>query len=119
MDIILGRARRSRSDEEKRAIVAETMVDGESVSSVARRHGINANMLFTWRKRFRLEDAAAVTGPEAPDFLPVAIKDPAPVQVTADRPVVELDFESGARLRIFSAADSRVIKSVIEAMTRG
>jgi transposase len=117
MDIILGRARRSRSAEEKRAIVAETMVDGESVSSVARRHGINANMLFTWRKRFRLEDAAA-TGPEAPGFLPVAIKDPAPVQVPADRLVVELDFESGARLRIFSAADSGLVKAVVEAMTR-
>ncbi len=45
MDIILGRARRPRSDEEKRAIVAETMVEGETVSSVARRHSINANTM--------------------------------------------------------------------------
>jgi transposase len=118
MDIILGRARRPRSDEEKRAIVAETMVEGETVSSVARRHGINANMLFTWRKRFRLGDAIPATGTGVPDFLPVAMKGPAPVHEMADRPVIELDFESGARLRIFSAADPRAVKAVIEAMTR-
>ncbi len=118
MDIILGRARRVRSDEEKRAIVAETMVEGESVSSVARRHGVNPNMLFTWRKRFRLEDASPATASDVADFLPVAIKGPMPVHETADRPVIELDFESGARLRIFGAADLRVIRTVIEAITR-
>jgi transposase-like protein len=80
MDIILGRARRTRSDEEKRAIVAETMIDGESVSGVARRHGVNVNMLFTWRRRFRLEDEAAEAGASGPDFVPVAIGDSVPVR---------------------------------------
>jgi transposase len=118
MDIILGRARRPRSDEEKQAIVAEMMVEGETVSSVARRHSINANMLFTWRKRFRLEDAIPATAADVPDFLPVAITGPLPNHAAADRPVIELDFESGARLRVFSNADPRVIRTVIEAMTR-
>jgi transposase len=118
MDIILGRARRIRSDEEKRAIVAETMIDGESVSGVARRHGVNVNMLFTWRKRFRLEDEAAAAGASVADFVPVAIGDSVPVREIADRPVIVLDFESGARLRIFGAAASALVKTVIEAMTR-
>ena len=49
MDIILGQPRRRWSAEQKRAMVAETLEPGVSVSSVARRHGINPNMLFAWR----------------------------------------------------------------------
>jgi transposase len=47
-----GRRRRRRvwSTEEKRRIVAESAAPGASVSVVARRHDINANMLFTWRR---------------------------------------------------------------------
>lgn len=37
----------------KRRIVEETFVPGASVSIVARRHNVNANMVFTWRKRYR------------------------------------------------------------------
>src|SRR4030095_5617627 len=46
-----GRRRRRRvwSTEEKRRIVAESAAPGASVSVVARRHDIHANMLFTWR----------------------------------------------------------------------
>lgn len=118
MDIILGRARRTRTDEEKRAIVAETMIEGESVSGVARRHGVNVNMLFTWRKRFRLEDEAASVHAGGPDFVPVAIGGSVAVREIADRPVIVLDFESGPRLRIFGAASSALVKTVIEALTR-
>ena len=41
--------RRSFSSEEKLAIVLETERAGETVSSVARRHGVVASMLFRWR----------------------------------------------------------------------
>jgi transposase len=51
---------RQRSDEEKRRIVAETLEPGASVSIVARRHDINANQLFTWRRT-----VAATTPPAA------------------------------------------------------
>ncbi len=37
----------------KRRIVEETFVPGESVSIVARRHNVNSNLIFTWRKRYR------------------------------------------------------------------
>jgi transposase len=38
------------SADEKRQIVAETLAPGASVSIVARRHELNANLLFTWRR---------------------------------------------------------------------
>ena len=42
--------RRHWTTEEKVRIVEETYLPGNSVSIVARRHGISANQLFTWRR---------------------------------------------------------------------
>jgi transposase len=46
-------ARRRRSIEEKRRIVEETLEAGASVARVARRHAVNANQVFYWRKKYR------------------------------------------------------------------
>lgn len=43
------RVRRQFSADFKRRVVAETHAAGTSVSVVARRHDINANLLFRWR----------------------------------------------------------------------
>jgi transposase len=45
--------RRRRSVEEKRRIVDETLEAGASVARVARRHAVNANQVFYWRKKYR------------------------------------------------------------------
>ena len=45
--------RRRWSEAEKRRIVAESYEPGVSVSVVARRHDLNTNQLFTWRRHFR------------------------------------------------------------------
>ena len=37
----------------KRQIVAETLVPGASASVVARRHDVNTNQLFRWRRDWR------------------------------------------------------------------
>ena len=48
---VLGVERRRRwTPEEKVRIVEETYLSGNSVSLVARRHGIAGNLLFTWRR---------------------------------------------------------------------
>src|SRR3954452_12614017 len=39
----------------KRQIVAETLAPGASVSIVARRHDVNANQLFKWRREMAPE----------------------------------------------------------------
>lgn len=46
------RTRKRRSIQEKLRIVQETLSD-ESVVVVARRHGINANQLFAWRRQYQ------------------------------------------------------------------
>lgn len=45
------RVRRSYSDAFKRQLVAETREPGMSIAMVARRHGINANVVFGWADR--------------------------------------------------------------------
>src|SRR6476469_5220602 len=61
------RRRRFWSSDEKRRMVAESFAPGASVSKVAQRYGVNANLLFTWRRR----DArsAASGGVEAVELL--------------------------------------------------
>ena len=55
------RSRRSWSDEEKRRIVAEAVFPGASVADIARRHGVNANLVFNWRKLARGSLSAAAS----------------------------------------------------------
>ena len=39
--------------EQKRRIVEETLAEGASVAQIARVHGVNANLVFNWRKLYR------------------------------------------------------------------
>ena len=65
-------ARRLWSDAEKRRIVAESYQPGISVSVVARRHDLNTNQLFAWRRQFR--ELAGDVGNGG--FVPVAREHP-------------------------------------------
>ncbi|OBR54695.1 transposase [Paraburkholderia tropica] len=56
--------RRRRSVEEKLAIVRETFEPGATVSGVARRHQVNANQVFAWRKLFQDGSLSAVSAGE-------------------------------------------------------
>ena len=56
--------RRRRSVEEKLAIVRETFEPGATVSGVARRHQVNANQVFGWRKLYQDGSLSAVTAGE-------------------------------------------------------
>ena len=79
------RSRRSWSRDEKRRIVEETFRPGASVAEVARRHGLNANLVFNWRKAAWVTDGptasaepstvAAAGGNEDADadFVPIGV----------------------------------------------
>ena len=55
---------------EKRRIVEESLEEGASIAEVARRHDLNANQLFTWRRQFGVEPAEPK---ELAPILPVTI----------------------------------------------
>src|SRR5580693_8877357 len=48
-----GERRRTRSLDERKRIVEEALAPGVSVAAVARRHGLNANLVFKWIRRSR------------------------------------------------------------------
>ena len=59
------RSRRSWSDEAKRRIVEEAVAPGASVANIARRYGVNAKLLFNWRKAARAASSAATAAVSA------------------------------------------------------
>lgn len=75
------RSRRSWSREEKRRIVDETFRPGASVADVARRNGLNANLVFNWRKASWARGEPTVSadpveplrGTEDADFVPIGM----------------------------------------------
>ena len=54
-------------------MVAESFTPGGPVSKVAQRYGVNANLLFTWRRQEAR--SAAVGGAEPLQLLPVMVAD--------------------------------------------
>ena len=65
------RTRLRWSEDEKRAIVAETLLPGASISAIVRRHNLNTNQLQGWRRQF-ISSNPPVSAP-APAFLAVDI----------------------------------------------
>jgi len=82
LELITGsKRRRARSAREKAAIVAETFAPGANVPEIARRHGLNRGLLFTWRRQGRrarpgLVAEATSEGERGPAFVPVEIEGP-------------------------------------------
>ena len=65
IEVITGSARRRRwSTEQKLRIIEDSYEAGASVSEIARRHGVAANLLFRWRKLLAEGGAAAVGSDE-------------------------------------------------------
>lgn len=66
IEVITGTARRRRwTTEEKLRIVEETLRSGESISAVARRNGVAANLLYRWRRLMTEGGAVAVQGDDS------------------------------------------------------
>ncbi|WP_233874353.1 IS66-like element accessory protein TnpA [Paraburkholderia adhaesiva] len=93
------------SNDFRREIVEKTMQPGASVARIAREHGLNDNMLFKWRQRFKAEltakalvTAAGTTEPA--QLLPVNIIDVAPPSTkepAAMASCCEVEVEVGKR----------------------
>jgi len=111
-----GRKNRWRTKAERQAIVEETLLPGASVSRVARRHDVNANQLFRWRKLYREGRLGARNG-----FLPVTVANELslearkPDDVIPSSGIMEVKLAKGA-LRISGSVDVIVLRAVIEAL---
>jgi transposase len=105
--------RREWSEALKRQIVEETLEPGASVSIVARRHDVNANQLFKWRREVAPEQPAAG---QSVTMLPVEIvPEPSEPRPRARRSgTIEIAFACGARLCIRGEVSPETLRRVIE-----
>ncbi len=100
--------RRFYTEEQKRQIVAQTLVAGESVARIARQHDINANVVFTWRKQLQTAPAAATLLPVqvAPTPVPPPPKRRRVRKPVAEAGFIEIELAGGHRLRVYGTADA-------------
>jgi transposase len=142
------RGRRQWAVEQKRRIVEETRACGASVSVVARRYDINANLLFKWKREVEAEQlggAASETAELVPigvvgrglDGGPTLLARLADVEIPAagDAPagpgesrrpsalaarpgVIEIDLPCGTRVRVDGLVDQRALSRVLGALKR-
>lgn len=117
------RRRRSWSQEQKKAIVAEIDVGGATLSEVARRRGVHANVLFRWRREFGSAkgvppgDAGTATGAPATRFVPVTLPSPSTPASTLTRPgAIEIVVGGGRMVRVGADVDMGTLVRIIEAL---
>lgn len=105
----------------KRRLAQQACEAGVSVSSLAREHGINANMLFKWRRHYRqglLEQpgktVALLPVSVAPSSAPTAAStaQPAVTLPAPDSAAIEIVFKD-CTVRVEGAADMRTLRAVL------
>jgi len=99
-------------------VVEETLQPGASVAVIARRHGVNANQVFHWRKLYR-EGRLDVTASTA-QLLPVRVTEVVQAeQPPAKLPMGSIVVELGrARIRIEGMADADSLRLILESVAR-
>jgi len=112
------RVRKVYSEAYKRRVVALTFEPGVSVSQVAQRHGINTNLLFSWRRQPGNAPAAP-----APALLPVTVSvtDTDTKQTTpppeAKQAYIEVEV-GAARMRLHGGVDMQTVAAVMRMLER-
>ena len=102
--------RRRHSIAEKRRIVEATLVAGASVAGVAREHGVNANLVFSWR---RLYQRGLLGNTPAAALVPVTVEEPA---APAPPPgSIQLRLPKG-QLRIDGSVDAASLRVILECL---
>lgn len=115
MEIIGGQPRQRWSLEQKLAIVEATFQPGASVHGVARQAGANAGMVFSWRKQFRAQ-LGFPEKPKATGFAQVMLAPPEDRRVEHSPGVIEVEFPSGVRLKVFGSVEPDLAAAIFGAL---
>jgi transposase-like protein len=105
--------------EQKLAIVAECSVSGATLSSVALKHGLNANMVRKWVVRHRA-GTLAIGSVLRPSMIPVVMPAATPDRHDAKPREVRMEIETPRGvMRVSGCVDGPMLSALIAAMTRG
>ena len=119
--------RRKYTIAEKRAMVEETKRRGASVAEVAQRHGVNANLLFGWRRLYQQGVLVEQASAGKATLLPVKVSTPTLLPsekakaATAKEPSsgsIEIEFAGGVRLRVRGRVDRPTLARVMSVLSR-
>jgi transposase len=111
-------SRRHRSKQERRQIAEESLQPGASVAVLARRHGVNANQVFHWRKLLR--EGRLDLKPSPGQLMPVRI-----AEIIEDKPrpvhqqtgVIQIEL-GRVRVRVEGSVDPATLCAVLEQLGR-
>jgi transposase len=124
VEVLGGVERRRRwSRDDKMRIIEETLAPGAVVTEIARRHGIAASLVFTWRRRARLATIASA----GPRLVPVqvaaaesvqSIQAPATIPARKRRGVIEIELGDGKRVSVDENVDADALGRVLDVLSR-
>lgn len=113
--------RRRRSAEDSRLIVEETLLPGASVARVARKHGVNANQVFGWRKLY--ESGRLGVPASGMTLLPVRVVEArVPVEEVPAAPVpassgsIHIELPGRALISMEGHVDPAMIRAVLKGL---
>ena len=126
--------RRKHDDAFKRELVERSLLPGASVAAIAQERGIDANLLFNWRRLHirrvgasaRRRDGAMATGSTPPTtrLLPVVVEERSArastrtVSASCVRTptgVIEIDI-GGARVRLRGSVEDATVRCVLQTL---
>jgi len=98
-----------------REVLAEAKQSGESLSAYAGRHGIDAQRLYSWRRKLEAEKAPALSVPSEV-FVPVRI-----ASETRGTPACGFEVVVGAGrvVRVGADFDAEALRRLVEVLEEG
>jgi transposase len=130
VEVLDGLERRRRwSQDDKARIVEETLVPGAKVTEVARRNGVAASVVFTWRRQARTVEKVgpcftpvqitAAVEPSAEDAKPLSKDDRRLRPVPAARNgLIEIDLGNRRRVLVDAQVDAAALARVLDVLER-
>ena len=113
------RSRRKWSEAERREIVLASFAAGASLAGVAREYGINANLLWNWRRKFKQAGGMlpAKSASIAVDFVPVGTVVEAVTSPSRKSDgLIEVNLPGGARITVDATVDQQALVRVLCAL---
>ena len=126
VEVLDGVERRRRwSREDKARIIEETLAPGAKVSEIARRHGISASLVFTWRRQSRANHVPQRWRRVLPPYESPRTPETA-VSTTSEQPraaggrngLIEISLGGGRRVRVDASVDAAALARVLDVLER-
>jgi transposase len=104
-------------------MVQETLAPGASVAIIARRHGVNANQLFSWRRQYRRGVLELVNAPTSEEsaLVPITVaqidapqdQDGTVANEFANAGRIDIEFSGGRRVTVWGQADLETLTAIL------